>query len=254
MGDIALIHQAAREIDAGRPVAMATVIATSRSVPRHVGAQMLVRADGSISGTIGGGEMEARVVSEAQTAMADGRPRTVSYSLVDPGQGDPGVCGGDVEVYVEPYLQPASMLIVGGGHVGRAVAELATWSGFNAIVWDDRAELLADIDARCVTGDIAAALHGLSFDERSIIVVVTRNAALDIEIMPTLLATPCAYIGVMGSRRRWATTRDALAALGHDDDQLSRVHNPIGMEIGAETPTEIAISIIAEVISTRGHS
>ena len=82
---------------------------------------------------------------------------------------------------------------------------------------------------------------------------MTRNAALDIEIMPTLLATPCAYIGVMGSRRRWATTREALAALGHDDHQLNRVHSPIGMEIGAETPVEIAISIIAEVISSREH-
>lgn len=249
MGDIDLIRAALREADAGRKVALATVVATARSVPRHVGAAMVVYEDGTISGTIGGGEMESRVVAEARSAMIDGSPRRVQYRLVDPADGDPGVCGGDVEVYVEPYLKRPTVFIVGGGHVGRAVAELASWSGFDPVIWDDRTEVLDDIGSRTVSGDIATAVASLELDERAAIVVVTRNVAIDAEIMPVLLACPSSYVGIMGSRRRWDTTRALLESAGTSVAQLDRVHSPIGVEIGAETPQEIAVSIMAEVIA-----
>ena len=249
MGDIELIRAALRDADAGRKVALATVVATARSVPRHVGAAMVVHENGTISGTIGGGEMESRVVAEARAAMMDGIPRRVQYSLVDPSDGDPGVCGGEVEVYVEPYLKRPTVLIVGGGHVGRAVAELASWSGFDPVIWDDRTEVLDDIASRTVSGDIATAVASLELDERSAIVVVTRNVAIDAEIMPVLLACPSSYVGIMGSRRRWDTTRALLEAADTPVEKLNRVHSPIGVEIGAETPQEIAVSIMAEVIA-----
>ena len=249
MGDIDLIRAALREADAGRKVALATVVATARSVPRHVGAAMVVYEDGTISGTIGGGEMESRVVAEARSAMIDGSPRRVQYRLVDPADGDPGVCGGDVEVYVEPYLKRPTVFIVGGGHVGRAGAELASWSGFDPVIWDDRTEVLADIGSRTVSGDIATAVASLELDERAAIVVVTRNVAIDAEIMPVLLSCPSSYVGIMGSRRRWDTTRALLESATHPVEQLDRVHNPIGVDIGAETPQEIAVSIMAEIIA-----
>lgn len=249
MGDIELIRAALRDADAGRKVALATVVATARSVPRHVGAAMVVHENGTISGTIGGGEMESRVIAEAQAAMMDGIPRRVQYSLVDPSDGDPGVCGGEVEVYVEPYLKRPTVLIVGGGHVGRAVAELASWSGFDPVIWDDRTEVLDDIVSRTVSGDIATAVASLELDERSAIVVVTRNVAIDAEIIPVLLACPSSYVGIMGSRRRWDTTRALLESADTPVEKLNRVHSPIGVEIGAETPQEIAVSIMAEVIA-----
>ena len=111
--------------EAGEPVVLATIIRATGSVPRQSGSKMLVYGDGRISGTIGGGEMEARVVQEAQACLNDGQTRIVPYSLVEPERGDPGLCGGEVEVYLEPYAAPATVLVIGCGHVGKAVASLA---------------------------------------------------------------------------------------------------------------------------------
>ena len=136
-----LLNELLTAQEAGEPVALATVIRARGSVPRQSGAKMLVYGDGRISGTIGGGEMESRVVQEAQASLNDGQTRIVPYSLVDPQRGDPGLCGGEVEVYVEPYAPPATVLVIGCGHVGKAVAALAHWLGYRVIVTDDRADL-----------------------------------------------------------------------------------------------------------------
>ena len=116
---MSLLRQLAEAVDGGVAVASATVVDTARSVPRRAGAKMLVFRDGSISGTVGGGEMEARVVAEAVDALADGRCRLLSYRLVDPGRGDPGVCGGDVQIFVEPHMPEPTVIVMGYGHVGR---------------------------------------------------------------------------------------------------------------------------------------
>ncbi len=244
-------------IDERRPVVLATVVDTARSVPRRAGSKMLVHADGTISGTVGGGEMEARAVAEALDALADGRPRRVSYSLLDPATGDPGVCGGDVEMYLEPYMPETTIFVVGIGHVGRAVVELAAWLGYRVVAWDDRPELGSAIDVpnaqspvTTLSGSIADALAAQAIDEHCRIVMVTRNVGLDVELLPALLATPAPYIGLMGSERRWKTTRAKLVDIGVSDADLDRVVAPIGVEISAETPSEIAVSIMAEVI---GH-
>ncbi len=122
------------------PVALAVVIRDQGSVPRHAGAKMLVYADGRTLGTIGGGEMESRIVAAAREALRDGRPRVVPYSLVDPQRGDPGVCGGQVEIFVEPYPAPQTLYVLGCGHVGRALASLGRWLGYRVVAWDDRAD------------------------------------------------------------------------------------------------------------------
>ncbi len=240
---------------AGEPVALATVIRARGSVPRHSGAKMLVYASGRTTGTVGGGEMESRVVQEAFTALASGRSRVLSYALVNPAQGDPGVCGGEMEIFVEPYLPPATVWVVGCGHVGQAVAHLAHWLGFQVVVTDDRAELAdaaviphADV---YLPGPIAEAVDTHPVTHNSYVILVTRNIQVDRAALKRLLATPAAYIGVMGSRRRWAKTRELLLADGAAEADLARIHAPIGLELGAETPEEIAVSIMAEIIQLR---
>jgi xanthine dehydrogenase accessory factor len=230
MGSLSSLRIVLDEVAAGRRAALATVVRTDRSTPRRHGASMVVLADGTRRGTVGGGEMEARVVEAATQSLADGRPRLITYRLVDPASGDPGVCGGEMDVYVEPYMREPTLLIIGAGHVGRAVCELAQWSGWRPVLWDDRPEQL-----------------------ETAIVVVTRNVELDRAILPPLLRSDAGYIGLMGSSRRWSTTRELLIDDGLDVDVLDRVRTPIGVEIGAETPEEIAISIMAEVVRTFGE-
>ena len=211
---------------------------------------MLIRDDGSRLGTVGGGEMESRVVDVAGEAMADGRPRLLTYRLVDPSTGDPGVCGGEMDVYVEPYMNTASLLIIGAGHVGRAVCELAQWTGWDVHLWDDRPEQLEELDDAVTPhgGELSEVLADIPLDARSAIVMVTRNVPLDVELIPAVVKQPAAYIGLMGSARRWSTTKKLLIDAGCSEDEISRISTPIGLEIGAETPEQIAISIMAEVV------
>lgn len=237
---------------ASRPVALATVIRAQGSVPRHAGAKMLVYADGRTSGTIGGGEMEARVVAAAKEALVDGQSRIVPYSLVDPKRGDPGVCGGQVEIYVEPYLGQDTLLVVGCGHVGRALASLGHWLGYRVIVHDDRPELatpenVPDADVY-LSGPLHEALRDYPVDSRTFVTLVTRNVMVDRQVLPSLLATPAPYVGVMGSRRRWEETKRLLLEDGVHPDTFARVHSPIGLELQAESPSEIAVSIMAQII------
>ncbi|MDT8306125.1 MAG: XdhC family protein, partial [Anaerolineae bacterium] len=255
----ALMQELVAAQQKGTPVVLATVIRARGSVPRHAGAKMLVYEDGHFSGTIGGGEMEARVLAAAQEALASGETRLVPYSLVDPQRGDPGVCGGEVEIYVEPYLPPATVYVIGAGHVGRAVAHLAHWLGYRVIVSDDREELatpqhIPDADIY-LAGSIPAALEQQPLTRSTFVVLVTRNVLIDREILPTILASPAPYVGVIGSRRRWQHTKELLHEDGVNETLFEQVHAPIGLELGAETPEEIAVSIMAEIIMQRrgGH-
>lgn len=237
-------------LEQGVAVALATVTDTRQSVPRRAGTKMLIHADGRTSGTIGGGEMESRVVREAMQALADGRPRRLTYSLVDPAGGDPGVCGGEMEIYVEPHGPEPTVLVIGCGHVGRAVVELAHWIGLRVLAYDDRAEL-ASAESLPLADAVYQDLAEVPITAATDVVVVTRNVGVDLQVLPILLASPARSIGVMGSRRRWATTRDALAARGCDAAALDRVIAPIGLELHAESPQEIAVSIVGQLIGIR---
>lgn len=238
--------------EAGYPVVLATITKARGSVPRHTGTKMLIYDDGRFLGTIGGGEVEARVLAEAKEALGDGRVRTLPYAFVDPAQGDPGVCGGEIEVYLEPFMPPATLFVVGCGHVGQAIADLGHWLGFRVVVTDDRAELAApehiphaDV---YLPGSIEAALAAQVISRNTFITLVTRNVTLDRQILPLLAQSPAPYIGVMGSRRRWAETKKLLLADGLSEADLARFHSPLGLELNAETPKEIAVSVLAEII------
>lgn len=238
------------------PVALATVVDAQGSAPRHAGSKMLVYADGQFVGTVGGGTMEARVIGEALAALADGQARLRSYTLNDVAAGDAGVCGGTIQIFIEPIGSAPTLLVIGGGHVGRALAQLGKWMEYRVVLSDDRpefcnAQYLPGMDEYvvCKPAEVAGRTR---IDRQTYIAAVTRGVAVDAPLIPTLLATDAAYIGVIGSRRRWALTMDALRSQhGLTDDQLKRIHAPIGLELQAETPKEIALSILSEITMLR---
>jgi xanthine dehydrogenase accessory factor len=237
----------------GRGVVLATIVETEGSVPRHPGTKMLVYPNGSTTGTIGGGKVEIAIRDDALDVFAKGQPSLRQYTLHDPDQGDPGVCGGTMTVYLEPYMSPHTLFVIGCGHVGKAVVELGHWLGYRTIAVDDRSErvtpeAIPNADIR-FDGSVAEAIAAHPVTEDSSIVVVTRSHDIDAEITPMLLATEARYIGVMGSRRRWESTKELIVDSGVSEEDLGRIHNPIGLDIGAESVEEIAVSIMSEVIN-----
>jgi xanthine dehydrogenase accessory factor len=177
--------------------------------------------------------------------------------MADPARGDPGLCGGQVEVFVEPILPSPILVVVGGGHVGKAVAHLAKWLGFRVAVSDDRAEFCtpeANPDAdEFYPVPLAKLPSSLVITPQTFLVLTTRGSSVDVAGLPALLETQAGYIGVIGSRKRWNTTVKELQQHGITDDQLANIHSPIGLGIGAETPEEIAVSILAEILMLRGN-
>ena len=247
------IYQALAEVEKNNDsAALCTVVKSIGSTPRHVGSKMLVYPDGKFIGTVGGGDLEHRVLDEAWIAMGDGESRLLSYTMADPSRGDPGVCGGTVEVFVEPILPPAMIVVIGAGHVGKAVVHLAKWLGFRVAVSDDRPEFCtpesvpgADAYYPVEMGKLA---EELKINKRTYIVITSRGASVDVQGLPGLLEADPAYIGVIGSRRRWLTTVKGLKEKGVSEEKIARVHSPMGLELNAETPEEIAVSILAEVL------
>lgn len=247
------IYEAIAEVEKNNEsAALCTVVKSEGSTPRHVGSKMLVYPDGKFIGTVGGGDMEHRVLDEAWMAMGDGESRILSYSMIDPSRGDPGVCGGTVEVFVEPILPPALIVVIGAGHVGKAVVHLAKWLGFRVAVSDDRAEFC---NPESTPGgdayypvEMGKLPEHLKINRRTFIIITSRGSSVDALGLPSLLESDAAYIGVIGSRRRWLTTAKALKAKGIPEEQIAKVHSPMGLELNAETPEEIAVSIMAEIL------
>src|SRR5512134_2363531 len=174
------IYQAIAELEMNNEsAALCTVVASQGSTPRHVGSKMLVYPDGHFIGTVGGGDMEHRVLDEAWIAISEGMARTLKYSMIDPSRGDPGVCGGTVEVFVEPILPPATIVVIGAGHVGKAVVHLAKWLGFRVAVSDDRAEFCNPETTPGADAYYPVTMDKLpqqvKIDKRSILILTTRG-------------------------------------------------------------------------------
>ena len=253
VGPDRILADLADAVGGGHGAVLATIVATEGSVPRHVGTKMVVHADGSMLGTIGGGMVEDAIRKDALEALRSDEAGLHRYALQNTERGDFGVCGGTMTIFLEPYGTPRTVCVIGAGHVGAAVVDLAHWLGYRTVVVDERPEMVAEesvphADVR-FAGTVADAIAAHPVTGKTSVVVVTRSQELDVQILPLLLETPAGYIGVMGSRRRWELTRQALEASGVPQGSLGRIHHPIGIEIGAETVEEIAVSIMAEVIA-----
>lgn len=231
------------------------MIRAQGSTPQRAGARMLVYADGRTLGTIGGGCYENDAVGKARLAIADGRPAVVQYDLNDDFAQENGlICGGRMDVHIDPLQPDPHLYIVGAGHVGYHLGKAAADAGFRLHVVDDR-EKFANPErfpaAEIVVDAIPDWLHRAAIPPAAFVVVVTRGHQHDLDAMRALAARDLRYLGLIGSRAKVARIYDALAAEGMPVECLERVHAPIGFDIGAVTPAEIAVSILAELIAVR---
>ncbi len=251
-----MLPAAASALERGEPAALVTIVRASGSTPQRTGAKMLVYADGRTVGTIGGGCYENDALGKAREAIATGKPALVRYDLNDDFVQESGlICGGQMEVYIDPIAPAPRLYIIGAGHVGFHLARAAADSGFRIHVVDDRekfanAERFPSADA-IVVEDIADWLHQAELPPSAYVVVVTRGHTHDLDALRALAARDLRYLGLIGSRAKVARVFDALTAEGMPAECLARVHAPIGLDIGAITPAEIAISILAELIAVR---
>jgi xanthine dehydrogenase accessory factor len=243
----------------GRKAALATIINVRGSIPSFESAKMLVRDDGSILGTIGGGCVEAEVWQAARDIMQSEKPQTLTFNLNNNPKYDTGlVCGGTLDIFIEPVLPVSTLYIFGAGHVAWSLYKVARIAGFEVVVTDDR-ESYANRErfpeARDVYADEYERVTAqLAPNESSYIVIVTRGHRDDMRVLRWAADTPARYIGMIGSQRKVITTCKELEKEGIAAEKLARVYAPVGIEIGAITPEEIAVSIVAEMIALRRGS
>jgi xanthine dehydrogenase accessory factor len=240
----------------GRRGAVATIVNVRGSIPSFKTAKMLVRDDGSIVGTIGGGCVEAEVWQAAREVMESERSRTLTFDLNQDPKYDTGlVCGGTLEIFVEPILPPADLYIFGAGHVAASLYQVARIAGFDITVVDDR-EAYANHERfpearQVIAEDFDKAAAQLTPGESSYIVIVTRGHRDDMRMLRWAVQTPARYVGMIGSKRKTIAIFKELQAEGVPAHLFDRVHAPVGLDIGAITPEEIAVSITAELIAKR---
>ena len=240
----------------GRRGAVATIVNVRGSIPSFKTAKMLVRDDGSIIGTIGGGCVEAEVWQAAREIMESEKPRTLTFDLNQDPKYDTGlVCGGTLEIFVEPILPPADLYIFGAGHVAASLYRVAGIAGFDVTIIDDR-EAYANRERfpeahEVIAEDFDKAAAKLLPSESSYIVIVTRGHRDDMRMLRWAVQTPARYVGMIGSKRKTITIFKELQAEGLSAHLFNRVHAPVGLDIGAITPEEIAVSITAELIAAR---
>jgi xanthine dehydrogenase accessory factor len=243
---------------AGQRAALATIVHTNGSIPSYESSRMLVREDGSISGTIGGGCVEAEVWAAAKDVMQMESPRKMVFNLNNEASYDNGlICGGTLEVFVEPILPQPVVYLFGGGHVSMAVAKAAFAAGFGIAVVDDR-ESFANKERFPMAQDVHTsyedAFAKIQPNVATYLIIVTRGHKEDMRVLAWAVRTDARYIGMIGSKRKVLSVYKALEEEGYKPEEFERVYAPMGLEIGALSPEEIAISIVAELIAVRRNA
>jgi xanthine dehydrogenase accessory factor len=243
---------------AGRRAALATIVHTNGSIPSYESSRMLVRDDGSIAGTIGGGCVEAEVWAAAKEVMNNEAPRKMTFNLNHEATYDNGlICGGTLEVFVEPILPQPMLYLFGCGHVSTAVAKAAYAAGFGIGVIDDR-EAFANPERFPMAHEIHTtyedAFAKIQPNAATYLVIVTRGHKEDMRVLSWAVRTPARYVGMIGSKRKVLSVYKALEQDGYRPEEFQRVYAPMGLEIGALSPEEIAISIVAELIAVRRNA
>lgn len=233
-------------------VAVATVIHAQGSVPRMTGTKILVFPDRTFRYSIGGGIFESKVVEDALAVLADGRPVTKKYSFNEQGQFAIGaVCGGMAEVMIEMVQAAPKLMVIGGGHVGKCVVRMALWLGYDVTLIDDREEFATWPDpkdaVRCIhtPADYSAMPEP---DASTFVCLVSKGYVSDEAALRRLIRKPARYIGMIGSQKKIKKIYDNMKQDGFDEKLFERVHAPIGIDIHADSPEEIAVSVMAEII------
>jgi len=244
---------------AGRKAALATIIQVQGSIPSYESSKILIRDDGSIVGTVGGGCVEAEVWSVAQDVMREEKPRRLHFNLNAQPEYDNGlICGGSLDIFVEPILATPTAYLFGGGHVSLYVSKVASVAGFDTVVIDDR-PAFANKErfpeaSETHAGQWEEIFPKLKINDFSYLVLVTRGHKGDLTCLRWALSTPARYIGMIGSKRKFIEIAKVLESEGVPTEKIERVHSPVGLEIGALTPEEIAVAIVAEMIAVRRNA
>jgi len=239
----------------GTRSALAIVIRTEGSTPRKPGAKMVILKDGAIFGTLGGGDLENRIIKEAIKTIDEGKPKIASFTLDIEKGGLDMMCGGTVEVYIEPLLPPEKLIIFGAGHITRSLAPMMKKIGFHVTVVDDtpdylQREYFPDIEDLHLE-DMAAFAERLPSDANTYVVILSRGFSRDKAILGELLKKDFRYIGMIGSKRKMENVIKGLKEEGMPDEAFSKLKSPVGLDIGAETPEEIAISIAGKILAIK---
>lgn len=250
-----VLEELNRLIARGEAAVLLTVVATHGSVPRKAGAKMLVKQDGSTVGTIGGGSVEHSVTRTAREIMASGEAQILHFDLSGKEEGATMICGGRIDVFFEPVLTPETLYLCGAGHIAQATAAMGKMLGFRVVVIDPRPEYnnpeRLPMAVRLITDDFAVAIPKLNIDDRSYIVIYTHAHTGDEECLRLAIGRGAKYVGMIGSKKKVKEIKGRLLAQDVKLTLLNSVHAPIGLEIDAETPEEIAVSILAEITRVR---
>src|SRR6202162_1105402 len=243
---------------AGARGALATIVHTNGSIPSYESSRMLVREDGSIAGTIGGGCVEAEVWAAAKEVMQKEAPRKMFFNLNNEASYDNGlICGGTVEIFVEPILPQPIVYVFGAGHVSMAMAKAASAAGFAVGVVDDR-EAFANLQRFPMAQDVFTsyeqAFQKIQPNASTYLVIVTRGHKEDMRVLAWAVRTQARYVGMIGSKRKVVSVYQALENEGYKADEFARVYAPMGLDIGALSPEEIAVSVVAELIAVRRNA
>lgn len=240
----------------GQKCAVATIVQVNGSIPSYESAKMLVREDGSIVGTVGGGCVEAEVWTAAREVMETEKSRHLTFSLGQDAAYDNGlICGGQLHIFVEPVLPQPFAYIFGAGHVSKSLSKVATMAGFSTVVVDDR-EQFANRDRfpeadQVVAGEYETLFPTLPVNESSYLIIVTRGHRDDMRVLRWAVSTPARYIAMIGSKRKTIGVVKELEKEGIPRAAFEKIHAPMGLDIGAVTPEEIAVSVVAEMIAIR---
>ena len=240
----------------GQKCALATIVQVRGSIPSYESAKRLVREDGSIMGTVGGGCVEAEVWNAAREVIETEKPKHLTFSLGEDAAYDNGlICGGQLNIFVEPVIPQPRAYIFGGGHVSKSISKVATLAGFATVIVDDR-EAFANKERfpeaeETYAEDYESVFGKLDVTSSSYLIIVTRGHRDDMRVLRWAVGTPAKYISMIGSKRKTISVIHELEKEGFDRSAFERIFAPMGLEIGAESPEEIAISVVAEMIAVR---
>ena len=243
----------------GQKCALATIVQVRGSIPSYESAKLLVREDGSMAGTIGGGCVEAEVWNAAREVIETEKPKHLTFNLGQDAAYDQGlICGGQLDVFVEPVLPLPHAFIFGAGHISKSLSKVANLAGFATVVVDNR-ESFANRERFPEASEVHAAEYeevfpNLSINETSYIIIVTRGHRDDMRVLKLAAETPARYIAMIGSKRKVLNVVRELEKEGIPRETLARIHAPMGLDIGAISPEEIAISVAAEMIAVRRNA